>query len=123
MSQKVKDLIKAIGDLTVMEASQLVEEMEKAFGVSAAVAVAAPVAAAGSAAVAEQTEFNVILKDFGSNKISVIKAVRQALGLGLKEAKELVESAPKAIKEAAAKDEAEELANLLKEAGATIELE
>lgn len=124
MSDKVADLVKAIGELTVVEITELVSAMEETFGVSAAVAVAAPAAAGGGdAAVAEKTEFNVILKEFGDNKIGVIKAVRQALGLGLKEAKELVESAPKAVKEGVAKAEAEELVKALQEAGATAELE
>tara|TARA_Y100001958_G_C20770698_1_gene246719 strand:+ start:54 stop:428 length:375 start_codon:yes stop_codon:yes gene_type:complete len=124
MSDKVADLVKAIGELTVVEITELVSAMEETFGVSAAVAVAAPAAAGGGdAAVAEKTEFNVMLKEFGDNKIGVIKAVRQALGLGLKEAKELVESAPKAVKEGVAKAEAEELVKALQEAGATAELE
>lgn len=120
----VKQLVEAIGELTVVEITELVSMMEDEFGVSAAVAVAAPAAAAGAADSAEeQTAFTVMLKDFGDNKIGVIKAVRQALGLGLKEAKELVESAPKAVKEGVAKEEAEQLVKDLKEAGASAELE
>ena len=120
----VKQLVESIGELTVVEITELVSMMEDQFGISAAVAVAAPVAAAGAASAAEeQTAFTVMLKDFGDNKISVIKAVRQALGLGLKEAKELVESAPKAVKEGIAKEEAEQLVKDLKEAGASAELE
>jgi large subunit ribosomal protein L7/L12 len=119
----VKQLVEAIGELTVVEITELVSMMEDQFGVSAAVAVAAPAAADAADSVKEQTAFTVMLKDFGDNKISVIKAVRQALGLGLKEAKELVESAPKAVKEGVAKEEAEQLVKDLKEAGANAELE
>ena len=107
--------------MTVLELSELVHAVEDEFGVSAAAAVA--VAAPGeAAAVEEQTEFDVILKSFGASKMNVIKAVRAITGLGLKESKELVESAPKAIKEAVSKDEAEELKKKLEEAGAEVEV-
>ena len=120
-SEKITAIIEELKTLTVLELSELVHAVEDEFGVSAAAAVA--VAAPGEAAVVEeQTEFDVILKSFGSSKMNVIKAVRAITGLGLKESKELVESAPKAIKEAVSKDEAEELKKKLEEAGATIEL-
>ncbi len=123
MAVSKDDILETIASMSVMEVVELVEAMEEKFGVSAAaaaVAVAAP-ADAGAAA-AEQTEFDVVMTSFGSNKVSVIKAVRAITGLGLKEAKELVESAPKAVKEAASKDEAEEVKKTLEEAGASIEL-
>lgn len=119
-------LIEAIEGMTVLELSELVKALEDKFGVSAAVPMAvAPVAAvAGGAAeaVAEKTEFDVVLKDPGSAKIKIIKVVREATGLGLKEAKELVESAPKPVKEKLSKDEAEKLKEKLEADGAVVEL-
>ena len=111
--------------MSVMEVVDLISAMEEKFGVSAAAAVAAAPAAGGDAgggAAEEKTEFDVVLASFGENKVGVIKAVRGATGLGLKEAKELVEGAPAPIKEGASKDEAEELKKALEEAGATVEL-
>ncbi|MBQ2444259.1 MAG: 50S ribosomal protein L7/L12 [Clostridia bacterium] len=120
-SEKITAIIEELKTLTVLELSELVHAVEDEFGVSAAAAVA--VAAPGeAAAVEEQTEFDVILKSFGASKMNVIKAVRAITGLGLKESKELVESAPKAIKEAVSKDEAEELKKKLEEAGAEVEV-
>jgi large subunit ribosomal protein L7/L12 len=122
----VDELLEAIGGLTLLEASELVSAMEEKFGISAAAPVAvaaAPGAAAGDAGAAEEkSEFDVILKDFGGNKIAVIKEVRAITGLGLKEAKELVEAGGKAVKEGAPKDEAEEIKKKLEPAGATVEL-
>jgi large subunit ribosomal protein L7/L12 len=111
--------------MTVMEVVDLIEAMEEKFGVTAAAAVAAAPAAAGggeAAAEEEQTEFDVVMTSFGSNKVSVIKVVRGITGLGLKEAKELVEGAPSPIKEGASKEEAEEIKGKLEEAGASVEL-
>jgi large subunit ribosomal protein L7/L12 len=122
-SLTVDQILEGIANLTVVDACELVKQMEDKFGVSAAVAAVAAPAAGEASAVAEQTEFNVVLKSFGDNKIGVIKAVRQATGLGLKEAKELVESVPKPIKEAVAKAEAEELKKVLEEAGAEVSVE
>jgi large subunit ribosomal protein L7/L12 len=120
------ELIDAIGNMTVLELSELVSAMEEKFGVSAAAPVAvaaAPVAGgAGAAAAEEKTEFDVVLDEVGAEKIKVIKAVREITGLGLKEAKDLVEGAPKPVKEGAAKDEAEELKKKLEEAGAKVSL-
>ena len=118
-----EEILEAIGNLTVLELSELVKAAEEKFGVSAAapVAVAAAAPAEGAAA-AEKSEFDVILKDAGASKINVIKAVREATGLGLKEAKALVDGAPAAVKEGVAKAEAEELKAKLEEAGAKIEL-
>ncbi|MEG0382478.1 MAG: 50S ribosomal protein L7/L12 [Christensenella sp.] len=120
-----KQILEAIKEMNVLELSELVKEIEETFGVSAAapmaMAAAAPAADGGEAA-AEQTEFDVILKAAGAEKIKVIKAVREATGLGLKEAKELVDSAPSTIKEALGKDEAEKLLAALKEVGADAEL-
>ena len=117
------DILNAIADMSVMNVVELVSAMEEKFGVSAAVA-AAPVAVAAeaSAAVEEKTEFNVVLTSFGDKKVAVIKAVRTITGLGLKEAKDLVESAPAPIKEAAPKAEADDLKKQLEEAGASVEL-
>jgi large subunit ribosomal protein L7/L12 len=120
-----EEIIGAVEKMTVLELADLVKAMQDRFGVVAAAPVAAggaPAAAAAAAPVEEQTEFNVILTDFGANKINVIKVVRELTGLGLKEAKELVEGAPKAVKEAVAKDEAEKTAAKLKEAGAGVEI-
>ena len=122
------EMIQAIEQMTVLELSDLVKALEERFGVSAAVAMA-PAAAAGPAAAAapaapaeEQTEFTVTLKDFGANKINVIKAVRELTGLGLKEAKDLVEAAPKPVKEGVNKEEADAAAAKLREAGATADI-
>jgi len=123
MALTKEDILNAIAEMPVMELVELIEAAEEKFGVeaTAAVAVAAGPAAGGEAA-AEQTEFDVVLAEFGGNKVAVIKAVRGATGLGLKEAKEVVESAPKAIKEGVSKDEAEELKKVLEEAGAKVEI-
>lgn len=125
MSDKVVKLIEDVKSLTVLELSELVKALEEEFGVSAAapVAVAAAAAPAAGAAVAEeQTEFNVILKSAGANKIQVIKVVREITGLGLKEAKEVVDGAPKPIKEGVSKDDAEAIKAKLTEAGAEVEV-
>ena len=118
-------ILDAIAGMTVLELSELIKEMEEKFGVSAAAAVAVAAPAAGGdagAAAAEQTEFSVILAEAGANKVSVIKAVRELTGLGLKEAKDLVDGAPKPVKEGVAKAEAEEAKKKLEEAGAKVEL-
>ncbi len=124
MSEKVTNLIEEVKALTVLELSELVKALEEEFGVSAAapaaVAVAAPAAAAPAAE--EKTEFDVILKSAGANKINVIKIVKEVTGLGLKEAKALVDEAPKPVKEGASKDDAEALKAKLTEAGAEVEL-
>ena len=121
MSEKIAALIEEVKGLTVVELAELVHALEDTFGVSAAAAaVAAPAAAAE--AVEEKTEFDVVLKAAGANKISVIKVVRALTGLGLKEAKEIVDNAPKTLKEAVSKDEAEKIAAELKEAGAEVEV-
>lgn len=124
MSDKVVKLIEDVKALTVLELSELVKALEEEFGVSAAapaaVAVAAPAAAAPAAE--EKTEFDVILKSAGANKINVIKVVKEATGLGLKEAKALVDEAPKAVKEGISKDDAEALKTKLTEAGAEVEV-
>lgn len=124
MALTKEDILNAIAEMPVMELVELIEAAEEKFGVeaTAAVAVAAGPAAGGEAVVEEQTEFDVVMTSFGSNKVPVIKAVRGATGLGLKEAKELVESAPKAIKEGVSKEEAEALKAQLEEAGAEVEL-
>ncbi|HKJ83365.1 MAG TPA: 50S ribosomal protein L7/L12 [Mariprofundaceae bacterium] len=119
------ELISAIENMSVLEMSELVSALEEKFGVSAAAPVAvaaAPAAGGGEAAAEEKTEFDVVLASAGDKKIQVIKAVRELTGLGLKDAKELVESAPKAVKEGAPKDEAEEIKSKLEEQGATVEL-
>ncbi len=119
-----EEILEAIASKSVLEISELIKMMEDKFGVSAAaaaVAVAGPAAAAAPAA-EEKTEFNVVLTEIGSNKIAVIKAVREITGLGLKEAKDLVEGAPKAVKEGVAKADAEELKKKLEAAGAKVEL-
>lgn len=117
------DLMDAIAKMTVLELSDLIKQMEEKFGVSAAaVAVAGPAAGAGAAAAAEQTEFTVVLKGAGDNKVSVIKAVRTITGLGLKEAKDLVDGAPKNVKEGVSKADADAALKQLIEAGATAEL-
>ncbi|MDY6028645.1 MAG: 50S ribosomal protein L7/L12 [Acidaminococcaceae bacterium] len=119
-----EQIIEAIESMTVLELSELVKALEEKFGVSAAapVAVAAAPAAAGGEAAAEKTEFDVILASAGASKINVIKAVREATGLGLKEAKELVDGAPKAVKEKVSKADADALKAKLEEAGATVEV-
>ena len=128
MSDKVASIIEEIKGLSLLEASQLVKGLEEAFGVSAAaatvaVAGAAPAAGGGAAAPAEEkTEFNVILTAVGGNKIGVIKVVREITSLGLKEAKDLVEGAPKPIKEGVSKDEAENIKKKFVDAGATVEI-
>jgi large subunit ribosomal protein L7/L12 len=127
MPSKVEGILEEIKGLTLLEAADLVKQMEEAFGVSAA--VAAPVvlagagaAAAGAAPAEEQTEFTVVLSDIGPNKINVIKAVREVTSLGLKEAKDLVDGAPKPIKEAIPKDEAAAIKKKFEEAGAKVEI-
>lgn len=125
MAVSKEDMLDTISNMSVMEVVDLISAMEEKFGVSAAAAVAAAPAAggdAGGAAAEEKSEFDVILASFGDNKVGVIKAVRGATGLGLKEAKDLVESAPAPVKEGAAKEEAEELKKALEEAGASVEL-
>ena len=125
MAVSKEDILETISNMTVMEVVELVEAMEEKFGVSAAAAVAAAPAAAGggeAAAAAEKDEFDVVLASFGDNKVGVIKAVRAITGLGLKEAKELVEGAPSPVKEGASKADAEEFKKQLEEAGATVEL-
>lgn len=124
MSDKVLKLIEDVKALTVMELSELVKALEEEFGVSAAapVAVAAAPAAAAAAPAEEKTEFDVVLASAGANKIAVIKVVREVTGLGLKEAKDLVDGAPKAVKEGMSKDDAEALKAKLVEAGATVEV-
>lgn len=123
MSEKIAALIEEVKGLSVLELAELVHALEETFGVSAAAAaVAAPAAGGAAEAGEEKTEFDVVLKEAGANKIAVIKVVRGLTGLGLKEAKELVDGAPKTLKEAVAKDEAEKIVAELKEAGATAEL-
>ena len=120
---KVDELLESIDALTVAELAELVKGIEEKYGVSAA-AVAAPAAgAAGAAAAEEKSSFNVVLKEVGGNKIQVIKVVRDATGLGLKEAKDLVDGAPKTVKEGVSKEEAEELKNKFSEVGAVVELQ
>ncbi len=121
MSEKTDKMLEEIDSLTVVELSELVKGIEEKYGVTAA-AVAAPAAGGAAEGGAEKSDFNIVLTDAGSNKIAVIKVVRDATGLGLKEAKELVDGAPKTIKEGVAKEEAEELKAKFVEAGATIEL-
>jgi len=118
----VDQILEGIGALSVVDAAELVKAMEEKFGVSAAAPVAVAPAAGGAEAAAEKTEFDVVLKGFGSNKIAVIKVVREKTGLGLKEAKELVESAPKALKEGLSKADAEALQKDLEAAGAEVEV-
>ncbi|API87482.1 MULTISPECIES: 50S ribosomal protein L7/L12 [Francisella] len=124
MSITKEDILNAVADMSVMDVCDLVKMMEDKFGVSAAaaVAVAGPAAGGEAAAAEEKTDFDVVLTDAGSNKIAAIKAVRAATGLGLKEAKAAVEGTPFTVKEAAAKEEAEELKKQLEEAGAKVEL-
>ena len=124
MAATKEEIIEALKEMTLLEASELVKMIEEEFGVSAAAPAAVAVAAPGAAAVEEEekTEFDVVLEGFGDNKIAVIKAVREITGLGLKEAKETVESAPKAIQEGVDKDKAEEIKAKLEEAGAAVTL-
>ncbi len=123
MAVNKADILDAIAQMTVLELSALIKEMEEKFGVSAAaVAVAGPAAGAGAPAAAEQTEFSVILKSAGDNKVNTIKVVRTITGLGLKEAKDLVDGAPKAVKEGVNKADADAILKQLTEAGATAEI-
>jgi large subunit ribosomal protein L7/L12 len=126
MALSREEIVEAVAQMSVLDLSQLIKDLEEKFGVSAAaaVAVAAPAAGGGEAAAAveEQTEFNVVLASFGENKVGVIKAIRAVTGLGLKEAKDLVESAPAVVKEGVSKDEAETVKKSLEEAGASVEL-
>jgi|SRR6185436_18955663 large subunit ribosomal protein L7/L12 len=124
MALSKDDILNAIADMSVMQVVELVQAMEQKFGVSAAAAVAAAPVAAGAAAPAaeEKTEFNVVLATVGDKKVNVIKAVRTVTGLGLKEAKDLVDGAPSTVKDGVSKAEAEEIKKLLVEAGATVEL-
>ncbi len=125
MAVSKEDLLEAIGNMSVLELSQLIKEMEEKFGVSAAaaaVAVAAPAAGGAAAAAEEKTEFDVVLVAAGEKKVEAIKVVRAATGLGLKEAKDLVDGAPKTVKEGIAKADAEALKKQLEEAGAKVEI-
>ena len=123
MSEKIEKVMEEVKALTVLELNELVKALEEEFGVTAAAPVAAAGAAvAGGAAAAEQSEFTVVLKEVGANKMNVIKVVKDLTGLGLKEAKEIVDGAPKTIKENVAKEEAESMKAKLTEAGATVEL-
>ena len=117
-----EEMIEEIKKMTVVELADLVKAIEEEFGVSAVAAAAPAAGAAGAAAAEEKTSFDVVLKEAGANKIPVIKVVRDATGLGLKEAKDLVDGAPKTVKEGVSKDEAEELKAKFEEAGATVEL-
>ncbi|EEO28800.1 50S ribosomal protein L7/L12 [Oxalobacter paraformigenes] len=125
MAMSKEDILEAVGAMSVMELNDLVKAFEEKFGVSAAaMAVAGPAggAAAGGAAAEEQTEFTVVLAEFGANKVAVIKAVREITGLGLKEAKDMVDSAPKPVKEGVSKADAEEAKKKLEDAGAKVEI-
>jgi large subunit ribosomal protein L7/L12 len=125
MAVSKEDILETISEMSVMEVVDLISAMEEKFGVSAAAAVAAAPAVGGDTggdAAVEQTEFDVVMSSFGSNKVAVIKVVRAVTGLGLKEAKDMVEGAPSTVKEAAAKDEAEDIKKQLEEAGAAAEL-
>ncbi|MBT3428782.1 MAG: 50S ribosomal protein L7/L12 [Proteobacteria bacterium] len=122
-----EEVLNAVAEMSVLELSELIKDMEEKFGVSAAAAVAVAAPAAGgagadAAAAEEQTEFDVVLSSFGDKKVGVIKAVRAITGLGLKEAKDLVESAPAAVKEGVSKDEAEEIKKQIEEAGGSVEV-
>ena len=123
-SEKITAIVEEIKSLTILELADLVKEVEETFGVSAAAMTAAPAAggAAAPAAAEEKTEFDIVLASFGSSKLGVIKVVREITGLGLKEAKELVEGAPKTIKEGCSKDDAENIKKQLTDAGATVEI-
>ncbi len=123
MAISKEDILEAVGAMSVMDLNDLVKAFEEKFGVSAAaMAVAGPAAGGGAAAAEEQTEFTVVLAEAGANKVSVIKAVREITGLGLKEAKDLVDGAPKAVKEGVSKADAEAAKKKLEEAGAKVEL-
>ena len=125
MAVTKEDILETISNMTVMEVVDLISAMEEKFGVSAAAAVAAApaaAAAAGGEAAEEKTEFDVVMTSFGANKVGVIKVVRAITGLGLKEAKDMVEGAPSTVKEAASKAEAEDIKKQLEEAGASVEL-
>jgi large subunit ribosomal protein L7/L12 len=122
MAVSKEDILEAISNMSVMDVVALVKSMEEKFGVSAAAVAVAAAPAAAAAAVEEKTEFDVILAKIGENKINVIKVVREVTGLGLKEAKDLVEAAPKAVKEGIAKDAAAELKKKLEDVGATVEV-
>lgn len=125
MAVSKNEILETISNMTVMEIVELIEAMEEKFNVSAAaaaVAVAAPAAGGAAAAAEEKTEFDVVMTSFGSNKVGVIKAIREITGLGLKEAKDLVEGAPATVKEGISKDEAAEIKKKLEEAGAAIEV-
>lgn len=125
MAVSKEDILETISNMTVMEVVDLISAMEEKFGVSAAAAVAAAPAAGGAgeaAAAEEKTEFDVVMSSFGSNKVGVIKVVRAITGLGLKEAKDMVEGVPSTVKEGASKDEAESIKKQLEEAGAAVEL-
>ena len=122
MSEKITGIIDAVKELTVLELNELVKAIEEEFGVSAAAPVAVAAAAPGAAAAEEKSEFDVVLAEVGAQKIKVIKAVREITGLGLGDAKALVDGAPKTLKEAVAKDEAEEMKKKLEEVGAKVEL-
>ncbi len=123
MNEKTTQILDLVKGLTILELADLVKALEEEFGVSAApVAAAAPVAGAQAPAAEEKTEFDVVLKAAGANKLAVIKVAREITGLGLKDAKDLVESAPKTIKEAVSKEEAEKIAEQLKAAGAEVEV-
>ena len=116
------DILEAVSAMSVMDLNDLVSAFEEKFGVSAAAVSAGPAAGAGAAAAEEKTEFDVILTDAGANKVSVIKAVREITGLGLKEAKDMVDGAPKTVKEGVSKAEADDIAKQLTEAGAKVEI-
>ena len=121
-SEKITAIVESVKGLTLLELNELVKAVEEEFGVSAAPVAAVAVAGAAAPAAEEKTEFDVILASFGAKKLDVIKAVREITGLGLKDAKDLVEGAPKAVKEGATKDEAESIKKALEAAGATVEL-
>ncbi len=122
MSEKIAAMIEEVKALTVVELAELVHALEETFGVSAAAAAVAAPAGGAAAEVEEKTEFDVILKDVGASKLGVIKVIRAATGLGLKEAKEIADNCPKTLKEAISKEDAEKLAEELKAAGATVEI-
>lgn len=123
MAVSKEDILETISNMSVMEVVDLISAMEEKFGVSAAAAVAAaPMAGAAAAAVEEQTEFNVIMSSFGANKVNVIKAVRAITGLGLKEAKDMVEGVPATVKEGVTKAEADDVKKQLEEAGASVDI-
>ena len=121
-SEKITAIVESVKALTLLELNELVKAVEEEFGVSAAPVAAVAVAGAAAPAAEEKTEFDVILASFGAKKLDVIKAVREITGLGLKDAKDLVEGAPKAVKEGATKEEAENIKKALEDAGATVEL-